>query len=85
MYKYMHDTIIMFYFLLQASSFQAALITNGYQSFAVFTYHCPLLQWSGNALIGFRADEHFHEENNAQTITCSNGTLWHNVVYRLCE
>jgi len=36
------------------------VITSGYQSYAVFTYRCTLLQWSRSAAIGFKAAGDFY-------------------------
>ena len=50
------------------------------------------MQWSGNALVGFRADENNYEESshsgsNASSIACSNpsDSPWMNILYPLCE
>lgn len=68
------------------------MITNGYQSYTVFTYHCGSLQWSGNAVIGFKANKNFFKihqlsGSNANSIAClkSPRSLWNNVVYQLCK
>ena len=66
------------------------MITNGYQSFAVFTYRCGSLQWSGDAVIGFKVNDQLYDihelsGNSANAIACLNSprTIWSNVVYQL--
>jgi hypothetical protein len=73
------------------SRFQGILITNGYQSFCVFTYKCGLLQSeTKDAVIGFRADDqlftsHSLSGSEASSIACQNSPLsdWSNVIYQL--
>ena len=75
----------------QISRFQGILITNGYQSFCVFTYKCGLLQSeTKDAVIGFRADDqlftsHSLSGSEASSIACQNSPLsdWSNVIYQL--
>ena len=78
------------YHLVQTNTFQGIVITNGYQSFTVFTYHCGMMQWSGNAAIGFKANSglfkiHELSGSNAKSIACQNlpTSAWSNVVYQL--
>ena len=73
---------------LQNNTFQGILITNGSRSYAVFTYKCGLLEWSGGATIGFYAEGDFYMNHplsgvNSTQIACVNGGLWNNVVYSL--
>ena len=37
------------FFLFQRNSYQAVVITDGVQSYTVFTYNCNMLEWSGLA------------------------------------
>ena len=37
------------------NTFQGILITNGTQSYSVFTYECDQLEWSDEATIGYNA------------------------------
>ena len=76
----------------QVNTFQGTVITNGYQSFSVFTYRCGNLQWSGGAVIGFKVSDKMHEiheltGNNASVIACQNfpRSVWNNIVYQLSE
>lgn len=77
-------------FILQTNTFQGMVITNGYQSYAVFTYRCTLLQWSRSAAIGFKAAGDFHGNislgaNNASAFACQNSPVssWNNVIFQL--
>lgn len=72
------------------NTFQGIVVTNGFQSFTVFTYQCGGLQWSGNAMIGYRANSRkfkIHELSggNASSIACQNSpsSVWSNVIYQL--
>ena len=82
----------MFLSKFKANTFQGVLITNGFQSFTVFTYRCGSMQWSGNAVVGFKADDHLYEihslsGSSANSIACLNspGSVWSNVIYQLCK
>ena len=76
---------------MQNNTFQGILITNGFQSYAIFIYRCGLMGWSGNATIGFKAAGDYYENHNlsgnsARLIACSNipfNSSWTNVVYKL--
>ncbi len=78
--------------LLQTNSYQAVLITDGQASYAVFTYKCGELQWSGNATIGFYTDGKFYQNHflsgtiGAKDIACLNSpdSSRSNIVYQLC-
>lgn len=77
-------------FFVQTNTFQGIVITNGYQSFTVFTYRCGSMQWSGNAVIGFKANSelssiHEFSGRNAKSVACRNlpMSVWSNVVYQL--
>ena len=77
---------------MQTNTFQGLVITNGYQSFTVFTYRCGKMQWSGNAVIGFKANSelsaiHKLSGRNAKLVACRNlpTNIWSNVVYQLRE
>ena len=67
------------------------MITNGTDSYAVFTYLCGALTWHGNATIGFNAGGTWFENHpvsgtiNANSIACTNNSkaLWTNFVYKL--
>ena len=77
---------------MQANTFQGIVITNGYQSYTIFTYHCGSLQWSGNAVIGFKATENLFQihqlsGSDANLIACQKSprSLWNNLIYSLCK
>ena len=69
------------------------MATNGYQSYAVFTYKCGELNWlrSNYAGIGFSAgpnvfaNHHLSQQPNVNDIACVNQICppWTNVVYRV--
>ena len=47
--------------LFQINTFQGILITNGTQSYSVFTYECDRMEWSDGATIGYNAGVEYHE------------------------
>ena len=66
------------------------MITDGNNSFAVFTYRCDLLQWSRRAVIGYNAAGDFFANHDfsggsAESIDCINLPVsnYSNVVYQL--
>ena len=66
------------------------MITDGDNSFAVFTYRCDLLQWSRGAVIGYNAAgdffaNHDFSGDSAESIDCINLPVsnYSNVVYQL--
>lgn len=74
----------------QTNSYQGIVITNGTDSFAIFTYQCGAMTWSGNATIGFNAGgSHFENHplsgtSSAKSIACMNyDTVWANLVFKL--
>ena len=76
--------------MLQSNTFQGILITNGEVSYAVFTYKCGLMAWSGGASIGYSTDGSFYYNHdlsltsNASMIACGNtGEVWKNIVSKL--
>ena len=76
--------------VLQTNTFQGIVITNGYQSYTVFTYRCGLMGWAANAVIGFKAANNFYQNHNlsgnsGRLIACQNSavTSWYNVLYPL--
>lgn len=79
-----------FHSFAQTNTFQVILVTDGFNSYTIFTYQCGLLQWSGGATIGFIADDSFFQNHplsgsSAANIACVNipATIWSNVVYQL--
>ena len=80
------------YIIIQTNTYQGILITNGQQSYALFTYQCGQLGWSGGATIGFSAAGNFYQNHclsgiNARNIACLNspGSTWTNVIYQLSK
>ena len=67
------------------------VVTDGSRSYAVFTYHCGLMDWNGRAVIGFNANSSLYQNHrlagtsDANDIACldSPDTVWTNVVYLL--
>ena len=78
---------------LQTNTFQAVVITSGVESYALFTYQCGSMEWSGGATIGFNTDDTFFMNHRlsgtarANEIACLNSptTIWSNVVYQLTQ
>ena len=74
---------------LQENTFQAVLITDGVDSFTVFTYNCGLIEWDngGSNIVGFNAagQAYDNEEPSGIDLACINGNAsnWSNVVYTL--
>ena len=76
---------------LQNNSYQAVLITDGQEkSFAVFTFKCGTLNWSGRATTGFNAGGNYYANHPlskqwfSSAISClNNHSVWNNVVYDL--
>jgi hypothetical protein len=77
----------------QTNTFQAIAITDGSQSYAVYTYRCGDLGWSGGATIGynggpvgnFYANHPLSRTSSVNSIACLNFdvTEWSNVVYNI--
>ena len=81
---------IVIHYDLQNNSYQAALITDGIQSYAVFTFKCGSLGWAGEATIGFNAGGDYFENHPLSGLSLSNvvacvhnDSEWNNVVYNL--
>lgn len=65
-------------------------MTNGFQSYAVYIYECGKLEWSGDAIIGFKANAMLSEIHklsgtNASYVACQNlpQSASTNLVYQL--
>ena len=76
----------------QTNTYQAIAITDGYQSYAVYTYRCGDQQWPGGATIGYNGgpignffENHPLSGDNANSIACVNSgvTDFSNVVYNV--
>ena len=81
-----------FTIIMQFNTYQAIAITDGSQSYAVYTYRCGGLQWSGGATIGYNGGpvgefyaNHPLSGGSVNTIACLNSgvTEWSNVVYNI--
>ena len=66
------------------------MITNGTNSYAVFTYECGDINWGGGATIGYKAtggfyQNHAYSGSSAASIDCVNSptSQWNNVIYNL--
>lgn len=70
------------------STFQAVLITNGSSSYAVFTYECGEMEWSG-ATIGWAYSNSVYQRHplsrsrNSDDIGCRYSSTSSIIVYRL--
>ncbi len=76
--------------LLQRNTFEGILTSNGFRSYAIFTYRCQMMQWSGAATIGFKAAGNLYINHpisgqlNSSAIACANPqNSWNNLIYRL--
>ncbi len=75
------------------NTFQAIAISNGAESYALFTYKCGEMEWSGQAVIGYNggslSDYYFNHplsgSDDAQTIACQEfpGSVWTNLLYNI--
>lgn len=82
-------------FVEKTNTYQALVITDGVQSYTVFTYNCEMMEWSGflnrHAVVGYSAfGSEFENHPLSGTpdileIACDNQpyTSWANQVYRL--
>ena len=77
----------------QTNTFQALVATDGIRSYAVFTYKCDSLRWSGqnrHAVIGYNLRGRFINHPLSNTVqvvnvSCANSpaTPWTNLVYSI--
>ena len=64
--------------ILQTNTFQAVLVTDGTNSFAIFIYRCGDLEWGSGATIGFGAgfelflNHRLSISGDATSIACIN-------------
>ena len=76
---------------VQDNTWQALIITDGQESYSVFTYRCGSILWSRSTSIGFNAAGVIFENYltigglTAVDIACLNvpRSNWTNVVYKL--
>ena len=79
--------------MVQNNTFQGLIITNGFQSYTIFTYRCGLMGWSGNATIGYKAEGNNFENSkfngsSARLIAClnsSSNSSWTNIIHKLSK
>ena len=79
------------YIFIQRNSYQAVLISDGIEnSFAIFTFKCGTLNWSGRTTIGFNAGGEYYANHPlslklfANAVAClNNDSLWTNIIYDL--
>jgi len=68
-------------------------VTDGVQSYALFTYKCGEMEWSGGATIGFGASDELYANlrlsgsSQANAVACLNSptTEWSNLLYKLTD
>ena len=86
----MHTCIYIPLSFIQNNTVQGLIITNGTKTYAVFTYKCNFLSWSGQAVIGFNAGGDYYDNHplsgldTAHLVACvhqMNGSEWNNVIY----
>ena len=81
-------------YFIQTNAFQGIIVTNGNESYAVFTYKCGTLSNSGirtNGTIGFNSDGNYFRNfqlsgtSKLNEVACLNlpRTLWSNLLYTL--
>ena len=94
MYCILHEKYVLVpgIICIQSNTYQAIAVTDGSQSYAVYTYRCGYLEWSGGATIGYNGGpvgnfyaNHPLSGSSANTIACLNSgeTEWSNVVYNI--
>ena len=90
-----YKIILLFLIATQTNSYQAIVITDGADSYALFTYHCEQLEWTGywrHGVVGYNANGEHYDNHPASgfevvgtSIACSNyfnGTPWSNVIFK---
>ncbi|XP_065884099.1 mucin-like protein isoform X2 [Dysidea avara] len=101
-HPYPHGSSYFYYFQIyyptirsftnQMNTYQAVVITDGSESYAVFTYMCDLMKWSGlynNPTIGFNAAGTFFANHpltanrDANQIDCTGEHQYNNVMYKI--
>ena len=83
------------FYPLQTNSYQVVIVTDGVESYAVFTYKCGELNWSsilGSAAVGYSAGNNsfanhpLSQSSNVNSIACLNSpSPWSNVIYHLTQ
>ena len=80
----------------QQNSYQAIVITDGADSYALFTYNCEQMEWTGywqHGVVGYNAKGEHYENHPASgfevvgtAVACANdfyGTSWNNLMYKM--
>ena len=75
----------------QVNTWQGLVVTDGTNSYAVFTYRCGDMTWAYNPTIGFNAagssfaNHPNTGSSNAEEIACLNSpqSQWYNLVYQI--
>ena len=89
--------LVMLITFVQENSYQALVITDYANTYAVFTYNCDMLEWSGNwqhAVVGINARGDTFSNHPASgfkvvktAVACPNNLLykvpWSNIVYKI--
>ena len=85
------------YDCLQENSYQAIVITDGANTYTVFTYNCNMMGWSGywqHAVVGYNGRGNSYTNHPASgfdvistAVACPNNLLyqvpWNNIVYKI--
>ena len=80
---------------VQQNSYQAIVITDGADSYALFTYNCEQMQWTGywqHGVVGYNAKGDYYDNHPASgfevvgtAVACANdlyGTPWNNLIFK---
>ncbi len=90
-----HNYVLtVFFFHEKMNTFQGIIVTDGVNSYSVFTYKCGEMEWSRGGVIGFNAGgepyrnhplSQLQDSSGAPLIACSNSAIsqWTNVVIKL--
>ena len=81
--------------ILQQNSYQAIVITDRENSYAMFTYNCEQMEWTGywqHGVVGYNAKGEHYDNHPASglevvgtAVACANdlyGTPWNNVIFK---
>ena len=78
--------------LFQVNSYQASVVTDGMDTYAIYTYLCGYLEWSGSgvdATVGYNLNGDYYMNHplsgtgGIKDIACSGENRWKNVIYKL--
>ena len=78
---------------LQSNTFQLVVTTDGFDSYAIFSYQCGLLNWesTSGAVIGYSVNNKYYKNHrlsmssNVSNIACqqSPDSIWNSVLYNI--